>query len=109
MSFFHGHPHTADGAIGQAAEPGKSSNTVLVRLGKRRVEVDKTIAPVIMELWKAGMLNLDDAPLPPEQAAGNVAYGYTRASTDKQENTIKVQKAEVEKRFADERCKDLRR
>jgi DNA invertase Pin-like site-specific DNA recombinase len=110
MSFLHGHPHTADGAIGQAAEPGKSSNTVLVRLGKRKVEIDKTIAPVIMELWKAGMLNLDDVPLqgPAEQAAGNAVYGYVRASTDKQENTVKIQKADIEKRFVDERCKNLR-
>ena len=107
MSFFHGHPHTADG---QAAEPGKSSNTVLVRLGKRKVEIDKTIAPMVMELWKAGMFNLDDALLqrPADQAGGNAIFGYARASTDKQENTVKIQKAEIEKRFQDERCKNLR-
>ena len=76
MSLIHGHPHTTDGAIGQTAQ-GKSSNTVLVRLGKRKVEVDKTIAPMVMELWKAGMFNLDDAPLqrPADQAGGNADAG----------------------------------
>jgi Resolvase, N terminal domain len=104
MSF---HPHT--GGTEQGPEPGRSSNTVLVRLGKRKVEIDKTIAPIVMDLWKAGLLNVDDGLLPPEQAAGNAVHGYARASTDRQENSVKVQKADVENRFADERCKDLRR
>jgi DNA invertase Pin-like site-specific DNA recombinase len=80
-----------------------------VRLGKRKVEIDKAIAPVVLDLWKAGMFNFDDAPLerPAQQAAGNAVYGYVWASTDKQENTVKVQRAEIEKRFQDERCQGL--
>src|SRR5438132_625391 len=92
------YPHTDE-------EPGE---TVVVRLGKRKVQIDKTIAPLVLELWKTGLVNLDQAPLAPEQAAGSAVYGYVRASTDKQENTVKNQKAEIEKRFQDERCKDLR-